>query len=192
MVREPASLYPANGQAGRRLGQILLLSGEGLSNEGTAGTGYRNRPETPDGGTDRWALRYQSGDTVLEMGCDRCGLRRCLPRPANAEVGTRTGRSSRHRRNVTPWRASGRASSGMPFTPSVVRRCFASSLRASRFTSIAGNCHIREKRTPSCAPGFFMSRVRFCGSSKMAAAIFMFTVARLLRGSGISFTRPRA
>ena len=71
----------------------------------------------------------------------------------------------------------------------VARRCAASAAFGSLVTSIAGNCHMREKRTPSWAPGSFISRVRLRGSRRMAAAILMWMGARLRRRAGISFVR---
>ncbi len=102
-------------------------------------------------------------------------------------------------RNVTPWRASGSASSKIPFCPASRRfraedalQMLASSAFASRVTSTAGNCHIRENSTSSCAPGSFTSSVRPCGIAQNRRGDFDLTAARFLRGAGISLVRPCA
>ena len=91
-------------------------------------------------------------------------------------------------RKVTPWRAAGSgfesnaADRGRELRADARR----ARLSASRATSTAGNCHMREKSTSSCAPGSRTSRVRPRGSRRIAAAMRMFTGARFLRGAGIS------
>src|ERR1700678_86110 len=95
-------------------------------------------------------------------------------------------------RKVTPWRAAGNSSSEIFVIASVERRCASSSAFAWRLISTAGNCHMREKSTLSCAPGSWISRVRPRGSRRIAAAIFIWTGARLRRGAGILLVRPWA
>ena len=71
----------------------------------------------------------------------------------------------------------------------------ASDRRACRLRSLAnstaGNCHMRENSTPSCAPGSRTSRVRPRESRSTAAAMRCFTPAGCFRAAGIKFTSPR-
>ena len=57
------------------------------------------------GRADHRSLCHQPGDPAIEMGRDRRRLRRSLPGSQNAQVGTRTGWSVRHCRDVPPRRA---------------------------------------------------------------------------------------
>ena len=94
-------------------------------------------------------------------------------------------------RKVTPWRAAGRFQSGRGY------RCRAWRERAPQVPfadrarlRTAGNCHMREKSTWSCAPG---SCTGLCGRADRAESrrrCGCSRVARLLRGAGISSVRP--
>src|SRR5487761_1038729 len=83
---------------------------------------------------------------------------------------------------------------------SEVRKCSASSFAGLRAESplgvmaiaVAGNCHRREKRTESCAPGIFVSKVRPRESTRTAAAMRTLADARFRRAAGNLSTRPSA
>jgi hypothetical protein len=95
-------------------------------------------------------------------------------------------------RKVTAWRAAGSGVNVALRMPSVGVKWLRSSPWGSLpVTSVAGNCHMRENRTASCAPGSFTSAVRRWGSSSTAAAIFTIIASRLWRAAGIWFCSPR-